>query len=210
MRWRNFVKPPMPSISCARGHWGCWERGHVPGRFILHIDGVGSFLVLRRPIVSIGSVSSDARPDLGLIAEPSLPGAVIERVEEDYFIRGGALQINGRPMQEKLLSSGDRLALSPRCRMTFRLPSGASTSALLELDGARLPRGDVRHVILLDRELIIGPGSSAHVRVDSLEQPIVMHVRQDHLICGREKLALGQHVSIGNVSLVVTDADAGR
>jgi hypothetical protein len=170
--------------------------------------------------VTIGPVSSSQRPDVGLIAEPGAPVATVERVDEDYFVRGSIYAVNDKPAANKLLVSGDRIALTPRCRLGFTLPSAASTTAVLELTGARFPRADVRRVILMDRELVIGAGSASHVRCDSTPDPIVLHVRDNRLFCraagevevdgqplDREKgIPLGTHVRVGMVSFVVTRA----
>ena len=91
---------------------------------------------------------------------------------------------------------------------------------MLSLTGARLPRGDARRVILLDRELILGPGPTAHIRVDELSGPVVLHVRDGRLCCrsreavrvdGRPAhpqaaIAMETRVEIGPVSMVVTPA----
>lgn len=192
----------------------------LPSKFIVQVDGAGSCMVLRQPTVTIGPVSSDRIPDIGLIAEAGAPVATVERADEDYFLRGSVLAVNDKPAANKLLVTGDRISLTPRCRVSFILPSAASTTAVLDLIGARFPRADVRRVILLDRELVIGPGQTAHMRCDMTPEPIVLHVRDNRLFCrttaevevngqpmDREKgIPLGAHVRVGLVSFVVTKA----
>jgi hypothetical protein len=127
--------------------------------------------------------------------------------------------VNDKPVNAKMLRGGDRVALSPRCRLTFALPVAASTTAVLHLaSGARLSRADLRAAVLFDRELIIGPGPGSHVRCDQLTRPIVLVVREGKLFCqSPEPLALnGQqagrsaavplntHVMAGPVGFVVT------
>ena len=191
----------------------------MPSRFVLQVDGAGSYLVLTQPLVTIGPVSSPRVPDVGLMAEAGTSVATVERVEEDYFLRAaGPAAVNGRACSSKLLASGDELALSPRCRFTFRVPNVASTSAVLDLTGTRYPRADVRRVILLDRELVIGPGAGAHVRIDELTEKVVLHVRDGRLfvqtaqpvlaaerpVAPKTPVALGVHMKAGPVSFVVT------
>ena len=189
----------------------------LPSRFILRVDGAGSFCVLRQPTVTISSVSSPQIPDLGLIAEPGLPMATIERSDDDYFIRGSTVAVNDRPAANKLLANGDRIALSPRCRMSFALPSAATTTAVLDLTGARFPRAEVRRVILLDRDLVIGPGSATHVRVENSSENIILHLRDGRIICESKSpvqvngapmdritgIPLDAHVKVGAVSFVI-------
>ena len=193
----------------------------LPGKFFIQMDGVGSFLVVRSYVVTFGPVSSSSRPKVGLVADPSLPTVRIERTDEDYFLRcEQKVMVNDRSSTEKLLADGDRIALSPRCRWRFRRPNPASTSAMLAMSSARLPQGDTRTVILLDREIIVGPGPGAHIRADQCDQTAVLHVRGDRLLCrsaspvmasGRpiesaQGIRLDVPVQIGTMRLVVTSA----
>ncbi len=159
----------------------------LPNRFMLHVDGAGSYLVVRDRWVTIGPIGSSHRPDIGLAAEPNLPTAAIERIDEDYFlVSKQAVAVNEKPVTRKLLADGDTIALSPRCRLRFTLPTAASTTAVLQLSGARLPSGDVRRIILLDRTLVMGPGSSTHIRADALARPVVLAVHDDRLVSRSE------------------------
>lgn len=191
----------------------------LPSRFVLQVDGAGSYLIVTQPRVTLGPISSSRQPDVALMAEATASLATVERVEEDYFLRAsGPMMVNGRACSGKLLASGDEVALSPRCRFTFRQPSAASTSAVLDLTGTRYPRADVRRVILLDRELVIGPGVGSHVRIDELTEKIILHVRDGRLyvrtaqpllvgereVAPRSALPVGMHVKAGGVSFVVT------
>ncbi len=188
-------------------------RQERPGRrLMLQVDGVGSYAVVTGRRVTVGSVSASRACDVGLIAEPSLPVATIERVEEDYFLRGpGRVEVNGKALTSTLLDDGDRLALSRRCRLMFRRPNAASGTALLALSSARFPRPDVRAVVLMDREIIIGPGPGAHVRVDDLENPVILYVQDGRWRCRvqgaageGESVALEKSVRMGGLSFVLT------
>jgi len=190
----------------------------LPPKFVLRVAGAGSFWVLRQPLATIGPVSSPHVPDLGLIAEPGLPTATIERVDDDYFVRGSTVAVNDRAVQNKLLANGDRIAISPRCRMSFSIPAATSTSAVLDLIGARFPRAEVRRVILLDRDLVIGPGSATHVRVEEATENIILHLREGRIFCEAKTpvevsgaamdrnmgIPLDAHVKVGSVSFVIS------
>lgn len=155
---------------------------HSPQRFVLQVDGAGGFLVATQPIITLGPISSSRLPDVGLLAQTDTPSVLIERIEDDYFFRGdGHVQVNGKSTADKLLADDDQLALGPRCVIKYRRPHAASTSAMLELTGARLPRADIRRVILLDDSLVIGPGRHTHIRIDALTTPIVLHFRDGQL-----------------------------
>lgn len=205
-------------VEVAGGEFGPAGQGSID-RFLLHVDGIGSYLVVRKGVVTIGAAGGSSGCDIPLMTEPGLAGVTIERAEEDYFLRSAqAVLVNDKPVTQKLLVDGDRIAVSPRCRMRFGLPNAASTSAVLQLSGTRLPKTDARRVILLDRELVIGPGPASHVRADGLDEPVVLYVRDGRLCCrakqpvqvndavqdGSAGLPLGSSVRIGPVSMVVT------
>jgi len=188
-------------------------------RFVLHVDGVASFAVLTQPVVTVGPVSSSSAPDIALLAGAGMPTISISRTEDDYFLQAREpVLVNDKPTTGKLLTSGDKINLGPRCRVTFRRPSAASGTAVLDLSGARLPRGDVRQVILADREILIGPGSTAHVRSDDLGQAAILQPARGKLtlrsaeaiqIDGQPApkqtdIPTGAHVRVGPVSFVVT------
>ena len=184
----------------------------LPNRFLLQVDGVGSYLVYTQPIVTVGPISASARADLPLITAPDTPVVQIERVDDDYFIRSPkTIEINTRQLSSRLLVDGDRLALSRRCRIKFRLPNPASTSALLELSGAQLTRSDVRRVILMDRAIVLGPGSTAHIRGVALAGDIVLHLRDGYLLCqSSQKLAIdGREIDANTPIPLDTQIQAG-
>ena len=197
--------------------------GAIPDRFMLHIDTVGGFLVLRQPRISIGPISSSRHPDLPLLAEAGLPVITIERQEEDYFLSSETpVRVNEVPVQRKLLSDGDRISLGPRCQLRFTLPSAASTSAVLHLSGCRLPNGDARRVILMDKSIVLGPGTSAHIRADQMPSPAVLHIRDGRLLVRsatevkvndrpvdeRTGIPVGACACIGPISLAVAAVEA--
>jgi hypothetical protein len=130
------------------------------------------------------------------------------------------VQVNGKPTTRKLLIDGDKIMLSRRCRLRFGLPHAASTTAMLDLSGTRLPTGDARRVILLDRSIVIGPGASSHIRADQLAEPIVLNVRDGRLFCTSSQavtvgdrpidrmagIPMDAQVRVGPASFVVTRA----
>jgi len=194
-------------------------NGNLPSRFVMHVDGVGSFVVLRGRSIKIGSAASSGQPDLGLTVESNVPTVNIEREEADYFLTcDRTIYVNDAAATSKLLANNDRIALSPRCRLKFTLPNAASATAVLETQGARIPGSDARKVILMDREMILAPGSTAHMRADKLNARAVFYVQNGLLLCrtdaevlvdgkpmSREQgIRLGANVTIGDVSLIVT------
>ncbi len=183
----------------------------LPRQFVIQADGQSAALVVRDESVRLGPVSSDQRPDVGLMADPSSPVLTIRRAQEDYFVSSEQpININGKATREQLLNDGDKIELSPRCRFRFRLPHAASTSAVLELTGTRLPRGDLRRIVLLDRQLVVGAATTCHLRADTEGQPLILHLRDGQLCCpqadGSIALNMNQSTTLGDVTLRLTEA----
>jgi tetratricopeptide (TPR) repeat protein len=199
---------PLPPVAMARMQ-----------SLVLHVDGVGSFGVLPGPKVSIGPLSSTRALDLPLMIDAAAPTITLSRSDGDYFLGADRpAMVNEVPCVTRLLNSGDRLGLGTRCRLTFRRPSAASGTAVLDITGARLPSAGIRQVILFDREIVIGPGAGAHIRADELPAPVVLVRSGEGLACrsaaeilieGRPAgnaadLPLGAHISIGSLRFVIS------
>lgn len=208
-----------------------WDEPHpagpsssdLPSEFVMQMDGIGSYLVFRQGRVTVGPISSSARPMLGLMAEPDLPTISIERVDGDYFVRSDrTIEVNAKPVTEALLADGDAIALSPRCRLRFRLPNPASQTALLMLSGTRLGRPDIRHIILMGRDILVGPYTNHHVQTEHLDDTVTFFVQNDRLLCRANQgvsvnerplqpgvgLAVETPIRIGELSMVLTKFQA--
>jgi len=192
----------------------------LPSKFVLQIDGVGSFYVLRDASITVGPISSSARPTVGLMVDPNLPAVTIERSEDDYFIRSSSpVLVNDVTTTNKLLVDADRINLSPRCGMKFNIPNPASTTATLSLPSARLGRADVRRIILMDRDILIGPTEGSHILAESLDETIALFTQNGRLLCrAKDKimvddrqvsttagLPVNKQIRIGQISLVLTE-----
>ncbi|MBN1441739.1 MAG: hypothetical protein JXA90_03470 [Planctomycetes bacterium] len=190
-------------------------------RCILWVDGVGSYLLLRSLSVTIGRAGSSAQPDVALPADLEGVHAQILRVDHDYFlVSRGETRINGKKVERHLLADGDAIALGPRCRLTFRLPSRLSSTAILELGAGLRLAGDVRRIILIDGHLIFGPADGSHVAIPRLAERIVLSSGPEGFRCrapvplvidgkvrGKdESVPAGAHVEAGPVTFTLTEA----
>lgn len=192
----------------------------IPSKLLMQIDGIGSFYVLRDASITVGPISSSARPTVGLMVDPHIPAVTIERSEDDYFIRSSSpVRVNDATTTNKLLVDSDRISLSPRCGMKFNIPNPASTTATLSLPSARLGRADVRRIILMDRDILIGPNEGSHILAESLDQTIALFAQNGQLFCkakdkilvndkpvsSRAGLPVDKQIRIGQISLVLTE-----
>ncbi len=192
----------------------------LPSKFVLQIDGVGSFYVLRDASITVGPISSSARPTVGLMVDPNLPAITIERSEDDYFIRSSSpVRVNDVTTTNKLLVDSDRINLSPRCGMKFNIPNPASTTATLSLPSARLGRADIRRIILMDRDILIGSTEGSHIPAESLDETVALFTQNGRLLCSAKDkilvdekpvsptagLPINKQIRIGQISLVLTE-----
>ncbi len=219
------------------------RRADVPGRrhgaLLLWIDGIGTYLVLTSDRVTIGRSGSSARPDVALAADIAGHHAEVLRVEEDYFIvpAEGTVRIGGAQVDRKLLASGDRIDLGKSCRLVFHQPTSMSTTAVISLHKGHRIEKDVRKVILLDRDLVVGPRSSCHIQAPVGKQPLVLSYRHGQLHCrasdavsidgkpvsdcsesraagpmpvvNEVPVPLGAHVRVGDLTFTVTTPEGG-
>lgn len=187
----------------------------LPDSFIMQVDGAGSFLVVAKRRLRIGLDRSSNGSDVALQASAKTPTFSIERLDDDYFLQADeGVQVNGRPVQRKLLADGDTLTVGQQHRMKFRLPNPASTTAMLDLTGARLTRRDIRKVILLDESLILGPPRSAHVSVTGIEQPLVLRLHDQRLFAASDRsdnepnpaaIAMNRPVEVNGMTIVLNE-----
>lgn len=195
----------------------------VLNTFVLQIDEVGSFYVMPQNTVRVGPISSSKVPDLPLMTQPHIPSIEVMREDGDYLLRGsGSVQVNGVTVAQKCLTDGDRIQLSDKCRLKFNLPNAASTSATLVLSGTRMARPDINYCVLMDREILIGPGCNNHIRSDQMDHTLALMLNQGRLtvknanrlmvnhkpVKSTDALPLNTPIRVDGLTLVITDAKA--
>lgn len=194
----------------------------LDSRFLLWVDGVGTYLVLSSDRVAIGREGSSFHPDVALLADAGGRRAEIVRADEDYFVvsMGEPILVGGKPTRRKLLATEDAIDLGPRCRIVFRLPTPLSATAVLSLQRGQRIHGDVRNVVLLKDHLVLGPKGKSHVEIGRGSEKIVLSREPRGLVCraaeeiflgtaaaGREALVPpGVRVQVGEVTFTVTDS----
>ncbi len=171
---------------------------------ILNIDGAGSYMLFISDKITIGPVSSIEKKDIAIIASSNSPLIEIHKDEDDYFVRAasGEIIVNGKKHKEALLNNGDKIAASDRSYVKFNRANPASSTAIIDLAGVRLPQADITAAIMADNEIIIGSSPSAHIKCRNCKSDIVLKVNANG---GLEKdgleLISGTNVEYGNVRL---------
>jgi len=193
--------------------------GALPEKLLLLVDGGGSYLIHRGGRVTIGRAASSDPADVALYSDVAERHANVTRVEDDYFLFSDKeVEISGAKTKHQLLRDGDRIVFGRRAKLTFRLPSRKSPSAVLELsDTTKMPH-DVRRVVLFNRHATIGAGPAAHMGCQHAGPPLVLFERDGtlwlrqksdgHVDTESVELRLGEPVEIAGASLVLQPWDA--
>ena len=190
------------------------DRGSLPRRLLLLVDGGGSYLILRGGRASVGRVASDDPADIPVFSDIAQRHANIERVDDDYFLFSAKdVEIGGRKVLHNLLRDGDRIVLGRKAKMTFRLPSRRSATAVLDLSDTTKVPNDVRRVVLFDGHATLGEGPHAHIRCRHAGPQLLLFERDDalwvrqrsdgHVDTEALPLQIGQPIEIGGAGLVL-------
>lgn len=188
--------------------------GTLPSRLLLLVDGGGSYLILRGGQASIGRTASKTQADVPLYSDVSERHANVTRVDDDYFVFSAKdIDVAGRKTRHQLLRDGDRIVLSRRAKMTFRLPSRKSPTAVLDLSDTTKMPADVRRVVLFHRHATMGCSSTDHIRCQHAGSSLVLFerngalwVRQQnngHVDTEPVKLTIGTPVEMAGASFVI-------
>lgn len=187
-------------------------------KYLFQIDGIGAYIVVVSDCLTLGPISSSRRPDLGFVTNPDGSVKKIERIDGDYFLSDVQAGLQMNKANGKLLCEGDKIDISSRCRMKFTQPNPASGTACLSLASAKLPRSDIQSIILLDREMILGPSRNCHIQSGHIDENMTFFVRGGKLfyqgdqavMCDgialnpQDGIAGGKPVDIGSLRVVWT------
>lgn len=167
------------------------------GRWVMWVDGVGTFLLCDGGPVTIGGLSgrADARVVANLarthaVIRPSGEGYVLEATEPvlvaaDAGVRGSG---SGRVVREKTsLASGDEIVLyrehSPGVRFRFRRPNVLTATATLELESDHRTEPRFDRIVILADSCLMGPGGDAHIRCREWPGVLLIFRRDGRLWC---------------------------
>ena len=145
---------------------------------LLHVDQLGSLLVLAEPQVTIGTTSS-RKSGIGAAADVVLQtegGGLItvQRSGEDYLAQSAEpFVVNDRSSRQHLLSNGDTMEVGKRGRLKFLRSVSASDSAVLRVTGSKMKQRQIRSIVLMGDSLVFGP-TSGHFRLANLRSRVIM------------------------------------
>ena len=186
----------------------------LPPQLLLLVEGGGSYLILRGDHASLGRVATEHPADVPIYGDVAERHANVNRVDEDYFLFANKeVEVGGRKTKHQLLRDGDRIVLARKAKLTFRMPSRRSATAVLDLSDTTKMPNDVRRVVLFNGHAIVGASQSAHIRCQHAGPPLVLFERNEKLWIRQKndghvdneavELRLGKPVEIAGASLVL-------
>lgn len=170
--------PPTPSLLRTRIFdikQGLAKAQGLEQGFLLRVDEGGEYLVLRDDSLTLGNIR-DGKADVRLLANISGVHARLQRsmsfhggLEDRVVAERGAVHVNGEPVENAVLRSGDRIRLGSAVDLLYRMPSKRSLTAWLRLGSGFQVAGTDKLLLMKDRgrdgRILIGRADDAHVRV---------------------------------------------
>ena len=181
---------------------------------LLLVDGGGSYLILQGDSASIGRAAASHPADLPIFSDLAERHANVARVEDDYFLFSGKeLEVGGRKTKHQLLRDSDRIVLGRKAKLTFRIPSRRSPTAVLDLSDTTKMPNDVRRAVLFSGHATIGSGPTAHISCRHAAVPLILFERNGslwirpkndgHVDTTPQQLVIGKTIEMAGASLVL-------
>jgi hypothetical protein len=155
-------------------------------RYMAWIDGIGNWLIVTSPEVTIGRAAGGTGPlarvsepdaaDLSLVANLSRRHLSILRADESHVLSAqGATAINGRLVEERtVLPQSCTIALAGSVRLFFSVPNQLSASARVTFQSEHRPPTAVDGVVLMAETCVLGSGTNSHIHCESWSDPVIL------------------------------------
>jgi hypothetical protein len=152
---------------------------------LLWVDSVGGYLVCLKNEIVIGQPSSDANPDVPILADLSRRHAVVRREGEGYTIEAiRSTKVEGRAVNGTApLYDGSAIELGDGVRLRFVKPHPLSNTAKLEFVSRHRTQPSTDGVLLMAESCILGPAKTSHVLANRWEQEVVLFRKGTELGC---------------------------
>lgn len=166
--------------------------GDQATRYLLWIDGVGTWLVLWDERIVVGGPGSDNRgADVALLADLTRRHATIIREGESYRLEAHAsTTVSGRVVTDQTwLNDRYEIGLGRNVRLRFQLPSVLSSTAVLRFESDHRPERALDGVVLMEDTCLLGPGGGQHICCRDWPESLVLFRRDNRFFC-KSRVAL--------------------
>ncbi|MHC4877300.1 MAG: FHA domain-containing protein [Planctomycetota bacterium] len=162
------------------------DNAAIARRYMAWIDGVGNWLIVTSPEVTVGRSTGGTGPlarisepdeaDCPLVANLSRKHIRLERDDESYVLEArAATSVNRRPVEDRIVLPNEcSIELTSGVRLGFRIPTQLSASAQLTFESSHRPQTAVSGVILMADTCVLGPGTQSHIRCESWPESIIL------------------------------------
>lgn len=193
----------------------------IDRRYMAWIDGVGNWLIVTSPEMTIGRATGGSGPlarinepdaaDCSLVANLSRKHISLTRIDENYVLQAkSAASVNGRSVDDRLvLPQSCSIELGTGVRLGFSVPTQLSASARLTFESSHRPQTSVSGVILMADTCVLGSGSQSHIRCESWPGPVIL-VRTSDGIALKSQLPLLVGGRYATAKQVVSDGQVVR
>ena len=175
------------SMSIPTGSEQLSESNNNQDRYILWVDGIGSYLVLMGENVTIGGPHQLPNSvDIPLLSNLSRKHAsIIRSSSSNYYLEAHSkVSVSGREVFENTyLNSGSEIQLGNSVQLAFHIPNALSSSAVLSFQSGHRPDQNVDAVILMNDSCLLGPGQENHITCKDWNETVILFKQGNELYC---------------------------
>lgn len=156
-------------------------------RYLLWIDGVGTYLVILDDQMTIGGPRhTEEVADLALLSNLSRKHATIIRSSSgNYYLEAHSqVSVSDRDVFENTyLQNGNEILLGNSVKLGFKVPNALSSSAVVSFKSGHRPDQNIDAVILMEDSCLLGPGTENHVTCKEWKETIILFQRDEKIYC---------------------------
>ena len=158
----------------------------TPSTFLLWIDGVGCYQVVRSSNFTIGGPTSQQKIDpshLSLLADLSKTHASFLRSQNGYLLTpSGPIKLDHQIIQgTNKLGNKHQLLLGNKVEFNWTIPHVLSQTAVLEFISDHRPKRRIDGIIWMDQFFALGNGNSAHIQCPAVNNNYFLYFNQSTL-----------------------------
>lgn len=193
------------------------SQANPTSRFMLWIDGVGSFLLCVGSRVTVGGPrgsSTDRQPaDIAFLANLSRHHATFARSGDSLLLEAhGDTTVNGRRVNDfEGLGADSEVVFGSSVRTLVTMPSELSLTARIDVRTHHRLEHTVDGIILFADTCLLGPSPDSHVRCSDWPESVLLTRRDGQFFCrSRTDLVVGDRLAQGLEEVPIGTVVSGK
>ncbi|MDA1015073.1 MAG: hypothetical protein O3A00_11560 [Planctomycetota bacterium] len=186
-------------------------------RFMLWIDGVGSFLLCVGERVTVGGPrgSNVEQPaaDIAFLANLSRTHATLVRKSDSLILEAhSTASVDGRVVRDfESIVAGSSIVLGNSVRMSVSKPSELSMTARLDVQSVHRLEQSVDGILLFAETCLLGPSTDCHVRCPAWPESVLLVRRSNEFYCrSQADLIVGDEIANGMTEMPIGSVVSGQ